>query len=234
MKVCVPAFFLNFTFLSFLFLRCLPFPLLVVLLAWLQRATGAPAAPAIPKTAKSTAAVASLPKMVIEEIHITSDNSELFAAFRDVVIAKDIAEMHKAAEILRSLATPPVTTATATAVSAATVKLTKEESREKFQSHKNRKNATVSDTFKSECVATVKRYLNDCEAARGKTAKAVIATCLMEYFIQIPAFLANHERFSNAVITKMEEFKEEDAIPDAVISKRFQEAVDAVLFVVKA
>jgi hypothetical protein len=104
---------------------------------------------------------------------------------------------------------------------------TKEEARDIFLANKDK---PVSYEMKKECLAIVNRYLNDISAVRGKTSKAVLASRLMHYFLQIPQFLAAHARFHETVLKKMEEFKQERDIPDVVVNETFHKTIEDVLF----
>ena len=103
----------------------------------------------------------------------------------------------------------------------------REKSRAIFLANKGANN--LLSTEKQACITILKRYLDDVDAARGKIAKAVLATCFMHYLIQIPHFLAAHTKFHEVAMKKMEEFKS-DTIPDAVIAEDFFKAVEDVLF----
>lgn len=95
------------------------------------------------------------------------------------------------------------------------------------------KGKPVSDDHKILCVIIIRQYLNDIHAARGRTAKAVLATRMACFLLDNPRFMAAHERFYKIVIMKMEELKCEDAVEDAVIDKDFRTAVEDLLSVVK-
>ncbi len=105
-----------------------------------------------------------------------------------------------------------------------------EDARRKFMDNKGK---PVSDDEKRRCVTIIKQYLNDVDVARGRTAKAVLATRLACFLLENPCFMAAHERFYKTVVVKMEELKSEKPIEDAVIDLDFRTAVEDLLIVVK-
>lgn len=111
--------------------------------------------------------------------------------------------------------------------------LTKEQSRQKFLEYKSTDVFITSD-YKNNCFLIIRRYLDDCEAARGHTAKMVIATLLVKYLIQNPYFIADNARFADTVIQKMETFKEEKQVEDAVVYEDFMTAVNDLYYVLRA
>lgn len=105
--------------------------------------------------------------------------------------------------------------------------LTRDESRARFLAHKG----STSDDYNMQCVMIMTQYLDDSDKVRGRTAKAVIATRLLNFLIQNPTFLATHNRLANTVILKMKEIKTDTLIPDAVISEDFHKTVSDILFI---
>jgi hypothetical protein len=156
------------------------------------------------------------PRLVIEEIRDTILNT-----YKAVLDAKNGIETYAALKNLPTVC--------ACSVHSKPGKPTKEEARATFLTSKGK---SISTEMHRECIATLKRYLDDCENTRGRTAKTVIATKLVHYMISIPEFLASYDRFHLTVLNKMNEFKQEGEIPDAVIDADFRKAVDDILFVI--
>ncbi len=160
--------------------------------------------------------------------HVALDDAKAaFAAYKEVLNAKSGPE---SAAALKKLETICSNYGLGGSFRKPT-KLTKEQSRATFLANKGK---SISDEFRHECVQVIKRYLDDCESARGRTAKAVSATRLVNYLLQIPEFMAAYDRFHACVLKKMNELKEEGEIPDAVVDSDFRQAVNDLLFVVSA
>ncbi len=219
------------------------------------------------RLAAKVAAVATVPKLVIEEMRIIPDAPRLvieemcvvpdapktmvdemcavadtasksarvalddakaaFAAYKEVMNAKSGSDSAAALKKLESICSNYGLGGSFRKPT----KLTKEQSRATFLANKGK---SISDEFRHECVQVIKRYLDDCESARGRTAKAVSATRLVNYLLQIPEFMAAYDRFHACVLKKMNELKEEGEIPDAVVDSDFRQAVNDLLFVVSA
>lgn len=87
----------------------------------------------------------------------------------------------------------------------------------------------LSASEKHDCVIIIRQYLNDVDTARGRTAKAVIVTCMARYLLENTRFVIAHRRFYETLIHKMEEMKAETPLEDAVIDMQFRNAVNNVL-----
>ncbi len=163
--------------------------------------------------------------------HVALDDAKAaFAAYKEVLNAKSGPESAAALKKLETICSNYGLGGSFSKTSKPT-KLTKEQSRTTFLANKGK---PILDAFKQECVEVIKQYLNDCESARGRTAKAVCATRLTNYLLQVPEFMAAHAGFHACVLKKMNELKEEGEIPDAVVDSDFRQAVNDLLFVVSA
>ena len=163
--------------------------------------------------------------------HVALDDAKAaFAAYKEFLNAKSGPESAAALKKLETICSNYGLGGSFSKTSKPT-KLTKDQSRTAFLANKGK---PISEEFKQECIGIIKRYLNDCESARGRTAKAVYATRLANYLLQVPEFMAAHAGFHACVLKKMNELKEEGEIPDAVVDSDFRQAVNDLLFVVSA
>jgi hypothetical protein len=181
--------------------------------------------------------IPDVPKAIVDEMCAVADTAaqaarkslddakSAFAAYKEVLYAKTAAEADAALKKLNCICSSYDLPTEKPAV------LTKEQSRTIFLASKNK---PVPEVYKKECIAVVKRYLDDMDVARGRTAKAVNATMLIRYLITIPEFIAAYPQFHTVVLKKMNELKEEGEIPDAVVDSDFRSAVNDLLFVISA
>ncbi len=208
-----------FPSISFRFLS-IPFIATAIKMSFVPRRSARLAAKATPHIA---------PRLVIEEIHIVPDSAiDAIDAYKMLLNAKNANEADAAIQILASRP-PLIRREVAAGGPVYPAKSTKEDSRAIFLAAKG---TPISDQYKQECITAIKRYLDDVEDTRGRTAKAVVATKLMRYLITAPSFMAANERFHIAVLTKMNEFKQEGEIPDAVVDADFRQTVNDLHFIV--
>ncbi len=91
------------------------------------------------------------------------------------------------------------------------------------------KGVSVPTNYKTSCVNEIKNLLNKCDATKGRANKALMAIKILEYVIKQITFMAAHERFCIAVVSKAKEFQQEPPIDDVYIEKKFREVIQTVL-----